>query len=149
MDYRMQDLERQREMDKANVDYHNRLVGLDRDKLNQVEVPRTNALVNNTNSEIEARRITVPAQARNADAQARVHNATADEAEYERKQRVEMDNYNRARTIFAENPFDPRLNDELRNEFAAHYETLANPNAGRAYKTVNDVIQGNRAPTQH
>lgn len=148
MDYRMQDLERQREMDKANVDYHNRLVGLDRDKLNQVEVPRTNALVNNTNSEIEARKITTPAQARNADAQARVHNATADEAEYERKQRVEMDNYNRARNIFAENPFDPRLNDELRNEFAAHYETLANPNAGRAYKTVNDVIQGNRAPTQ-
>lgn len=147
MDYRMADLERQRQLDKANVDYHNRQLGLEGARLNEVEKPKTAALIRNSDSEVSARNLTAPATASNLNAQSRIHNAEADQADYERKQRTEMDNYNRARNIFANNPFDSRLDDATRQEFAAHYEMLANPNAGRAYQTVVKNIKNGQSPS--
>lgn len=147
MDYRMQDLERQRLLDKANVDYHNKQLGLENAKFNEVEKPKSAALIRNSDSEAAARDATTPAVVANTNAQARVHNATADQAEFERKQRVEMENYNRARDIFANNPFDSRLDDATRQEFATHYSMLANPNAGQAFSTVADAIKTGQAPS--
>lgn len=146
MDYRMADLERQRKMDDALIDYRNQGLGLDaqRVKINKQTADTQQSEVDSQNRTREAM---LQPNIRRVTADARTAEAEANQADYEVKQRKEMDEYEAARRIYAENPFDPRLDESMRKQFDTHYQILANPNAGKAYQVVTQAIQNRQPPS--
>jgi hypothetical protein len=146
MDYRMADLKRQRKMDDALIDYRNQGLGLDaqRVKINKQTADTQQSEVDSQNRTREAM---LQPNIRRVTADARTAEAEANQADYEVQQRKEMDEYEAARRIYAENPFDPRLDESMRKQFDTHYQILANPNAGKAYQVVTQAIQNRQPPS--
>lgn len=157
MDYRMADLDRQIKADEALTQSRARTA--------QNEEVKTGIHGKDVDSQVAARQITAPAQANQANAAARHYDITApaqanqynssaqhldaqtEQANYERKQREENDNYIKAMNVYRENPFSDQLSPSMKAELDAHFNMLGNPEVGQAYQTINNAMRSGRPAT--